>query len=410
MEQEIQPQPQQPNSLPPDNKSGLNPALVFGVVAVVLIVGVGGYFVNKFSNKVPANNTSPSQTVSQNQETPVANTNVYFGKGSQGKYSLVNTQTGEAIEFIPSGYVIINQTEYQNFPTFLILQKDNDLYSYSVVNKITNSIFGSFNDLKINKDEQVRVYPSITEKDKFIIRIDKLDLSQVSEFDGSSPIISTRSYSFDASTNKLIAIATVKFGGCAEYDSKNQRFFTWPCGEGIGTSLPLSIADLNGKEQNQVITLEEFGRSKDDIGSTAVEYRNGLFFALSKGNVSKIVVLDPQSSSPAKETYTVNEQVKSQMTKSYPYSASIDRSRSTIIIVGDSFILLLRFDANKQITQSTYIPDKEIYANFIFVNDGKLFYQAKDNIRVVNLDTWQIEKSIPSSGNFEEITLFSVSN
>ncbi len=406
MEQEIQPQPQQPNPLPPDDKSKINPALVFGVVAVVLIVGVGAYF---FVNK-SANNISPSQMVSQTPETPATTETVYFGKGSQGKYSLVNVQTGETQEFIPTGYTIINQTEYQNFPTFLIIQKDNDLFSYSVINKITNSIFGSFNDLKLKQDEQVRVYPSITEKDKSIIRIDKLDLSQVSEFDGSSPIISTRTYSFDASTNKLVSIANVKISGCTEYDSKNQRFFTWPCGEGIGTSLPLSITDLNGKEQSQVITLEEFGRSKDDIGSIAVEYRNGLFFALSKGNVSKIVALDPQSINPTKETYTVSEQVKSQITESYPYSASIDRSRNTIIIGGNNFILLLRFDANKQITQSTYIPDKEIYANFIYVNDGKLYYQAKDNIRVVNLDSWQIEKSIPSSGNFQEITLFSSPN
>lgn len=407
MEQEIQPQPQQPiNPIPPDNKSKIKPVLVFGGVAVILTIGIGAYlFVNK-----SANNTSPSQTVSQTPETFTTNKNVYFGKGSQDKYSLVNVQTGETQEFIPTGYTIINQTEYQNFPTFLILQKDSDLFSYSVVNKITNSVFGSFNDLKLKQDEQVRVYPSITEKDKFIIRIDKLDLSQVSEFDGSSPIISTRTYSFDASTNKLVSVASVKIGGCTEYDSKNQRFFTWPCGEGIGTSLPLSITDLNGKEQNQVITLEEFGRSKDDIGTIAVEYRNGLFFALSKGNVSKIVVLDPQLASPTKEIYQVNEQVKSQITESYPYSASMDRSRNTIIIGGNDFILLLRFDANKQITQSTYIPDKEIYANFIFVNDGKLYYQAKDNIRVVNLDTWQIEKSIPSSGNFQEITLFSISN
>lgn len=407
MEQEVQSQPQQPiNPIPPDIKSKVSPVLVFGVVSAILIIGIAAYL---FANK-SANNTSPGQTISQTPKTPATNKTVYFGKGSQDKYSLVNVQTGETQEFIPTGHTIISQTKYQNFPTFLMIQKDNDLFSYSVVSEITSSVFGSFNDSGLKQDEQVRVYPSITEKDKFIIRIDKLDLSQVSEFDGSSPIISTRTYSFDASTNKLVSVASVKIGSCMEYDSKNQRFFTWHCGEGIGTSLPLSTTDLNGKEQEQIVTVEEFGRAKDDIGSIAVEYRNGLFFALSKGGISQIMVIDPQSVSPTKETYTFSEQVKSQITESYPYSASMDRGRNTIIIGGDNFILLLRFDANKQITQSTYIPDKEIYANFIFVNDGKLYYQAKNNIRVVNLDTWQIERSIPSPGNFQEITLFSISN
>ena len=133
----------------------------------------------------------------------------------------------------------------------------------------------------------------------------------------------------------------------------------------------------------------------------------GLFFALSKGNVSKVVVLNPQSVNPTKETYIVNEQVNSQITESYPYSFSIDRSRSTIIMGSNNFILLLRFDANNLITKSTYIPDNEIYANFIFMYKGKLYYQAKDNIRVVNLNTWQVEKSIPSPRS-EEITLISL--
>jgi hypothetical protein len=288
------------------------------------------------------------------------------------------------------------------FPTFLILQKDNDLYSYSVENKIVNSVFGSFNDLKLKKNEQVRVYASMTEKDKFIFRIDTLDLSQVSEFDGSSPVLSTRTYSFDASTNKLVSIANGRFDGCAEYDSKNQRFFTWPCGEGIGSASPLSISDLNGNVKSQVITAKDFGMPNDDL--VHIKFKNGLFFALGK-NI-KILVLNPAEINPTKEIYTATAQVNSQISDLYAYSMGIDRSTNTLIIGGNSYILLLRFDTNKQITHSTYIPDKEIYANFIFPNTGKLYYQAKDNIRVVNLNSWQIEKSIPSSGNFSEITLF----
>lgn len=77
MEQEIQPQPQQPNSLPPDNKSKINPALAFGVVAVVLIVGVSAYL---FANK-SENTLSPSTTLSTqptNSGTPLNTQNNFI--------------------------------------------------------------------------------------------------------------------------------------------------------------------------------------------------------------------------------------------------------------------------------------------------------------------------------------------
>ena len=72
MEQEIQPQPQQPISpVPPDNKSKINPVLVFGVVAVVLIVGVGAYlFVNKSAN-TPSPSSTALSTQPTNSETPL---------------------------------------------------------------------------------------------------------------------------------------------------------------------------------------------------------------------------------------------------------------------------------------------------------------------------------------------------
>jgi WD40 repeat protein len=63
MEQEIQ--PQQPSPLPPDNKSKVNLALVFGVATVVLTIGVGAYL---FANK-SANTPSPSPTIPSTQST-----------------------------------------------------------------------------------------------------------------------------------------------------------------------------------------------------------------------------------------------------------------------------------------------------------------------------------------------------
>ena len=328
MEQEIPQQPIQPQTPPPINNSRNLLPIVIGVAVVALVIGVGAYFFLTKAPKQESDNSLPSETVSQNQETPATSKTVYFGKGSQGKYSLVNVQTGETQDFIPAGYTLLGQFDYQTFPTFLILQKDNDLYAYSVENKIVNSVFGSFNDLKLKKNEQARIYPSMTEKDKFIIRIDTLDLSQVSEFDGSSPILSTRIYSFDASTNKLVAIANGKFDGCAEYDSKNQRSFTWPCGEGIGSASPLSISDLNGNVQSQVITAKDFGMPNDDL--VHIEFKNGLFFALGGGKDIKILVLNPTQVNPTKEIYTATAQVNSQISDLYAYSMGIDRNTNTL--------------------------------------------------------------------------------
>lgn len=340
---------------------------------------------------------------------------VYFGKGSQEKYFLVNTQTGKINSFLPAGYRVINQWEYQMFPAFLILQKDNDLYSYNVENKFINSILGPYKGLKLKKNEKARIYASITEKDKFIISINSLDLSKVSDLDGSSPILSTRTYSFNATTNKLVSLGNISFDARQEYavyDSKNQRFFTWPGGEGIGSVGPLSISDLKGHVQSQVITAQDIGLSSADDEIVRIQFNNGIFFAFNNSlsnNNGKIIVLDPKSVKPAKEIYTSTEQVKSQvqmLSSISVYSMGIDKGTNTLIVGSNNDILLLRFNKNKQITQFKYIPDKGIYANFIFPNEGKLYYQAKDNIRVINLNSWQIEKSIPSSGQFSEITLF----
>ncbi len=409
MKQNFQPQQPTPPLTPtPLNNNKRNLLIIVGSVLITaLVVGFGVYFL--VNNKTSQNEISnqPTETP-QTTNTPTANANnkIYFGKGWEGKYSLVDVQSGETKSFIPAGYTIVDQHEYEPFSTYLILQKDNDLVAYNLENNLLNSVFGSFNDLRLKKNEQVRIYPSITEKDKFFLVINEYNPNEEPGRGGQTPL-NTRSYTFDTSTNKLVSASNLSSDGCEEYDSKNQRFFTWPCGEGIGYSTPLSISDITGKKQREVITQEEFGLTKDNIGPVAVKYQNGFFLAQSKGAITKIVVVDPQLANPTKETYLVSNSVKSQIKEAYPYSTTIAKDNNTIIVGGDSYILLLRFDTNKQITQSTYIPDEEIYANFIFSNGGKLYYQAGDNIRVVNLDTWQVEKSIPSKRS-EEITLFSL--
>jgi hypothetical protein len=392
MESEIQ----SPSTTPPppqEEKKIKFTHIGSGILVITIIIGAFLYGLSK----------QPSQP----SQTPT----IYFGVGSnEDGYFLINVETGEKQPFIPEGYEIVSTWDYQLFPTFLILKKDSDLYVYNVKDKTIDSVVGSDNSLKLKKNEVARVYSSITEKDKFIITIDTLDLSQVSEFDGSSPVLSSRTYTLEASTKVLASISNPKLNdGCAQYDSKHQRFFTWPCGEGIGSATPLSITDMNGNLQSTILTALDFGLTTDDWAP--LHYQNGLFLAVSDQPNPRIIGIDSTSLAPVKESYsTRDDTIKAQLSDMMPpYSMSKDEQTHTLIFGGSDSVLLLRFDDQRHITQSTVIPDREIYANFIFVHDGKLYYHATDNIRIVNLTTWEIEKSIPSTSVYQEITLFSQS-
>jgi len=400
------------SSMPPQN-SNRNLKILVGVLIVLLVgtLGVASYYVSK--NKVISQNEQPAPTNNQNTSPnvstpvqPVENKKVYFGKGFEGKYSLVNIDSGETKEFIPTGYTIVDQHNYDVFPNYLILQKDNDLFSFNLENQLLNSLFSQLSDLKLKKNEQARIEPSITEKNKFYVVINEYNPNEEQGMGLPTPI-NTRSYFFDASVNKLENMKNITFSSCYKYDSKNQRFFTWPCGEGIGSSIPLSIKDLNGNNSRDIVSMQDYGLKKDDFGPVSAEYNNGVFIISEKSGLSKITIVNPTPTEPTKDVYVVNSNVKSQLNETYPYSEAIDKSNNTIVIGGNNFILLLKYDGNKQIIESKYIADKEIYANFIFPYNGKIFYQSKEALRIVNLASWQLEKSIPLQRN-EEITLISL--
>jgi len=81
MEQEIQPQPKQPNSLPPDSKNKANSALIFGMVAVALIaVGVGAYFFVNKSENTPSPSSTTFSTQPTNSETPLDTQNNFISE------------------------------------------------------------------------------------------------------------------------------------------------------------------------------------------------------------------------------------------------------------------------------------------------------------------------------------------
>lgn len=339
---------------------------------------------------------------------PSAQSTVYFASGSNGSYSLKNIDSSEKKEFIPSGYKIIYWYQYDTYPDYLILQKDNQLFSYVVNSQKILKISDENSDLKQN--EEVFVEPSITEKNKFFIEINKYDPNEEPGLGSPSPI-STRSYFFDAKTNTITPatnVNAINLRSCHKYDSKYERFFSWPCGEGVGSQVPLSITDVNGKNAQEIVTMEDFNMRDYYSKVTYLNYNNGLFL-ISDSDLTKILVVDPKMQNPQKTIYTVDNAVSSKVDEAYTYSKWIDTDNKTIVFGGSDFILFFKYNAQNQITEMKYFPDEAIYANFIFPYDGKIIYQSKNDLKIINLATWDVEKTIPLDRTRQEITLIRMS-
>lgn len=99
-----------------------------------------------------------------------------FIYGFEGKYTSLAIDTGVVESFIPGDYEILSQHEYDTLPRFLILQKDNQLYTYDIQTRTTQEIFTE--KLSLIPNERVRVVPSISEKDKFFITINEVDITE----------------------------------------------------------------------------------------------------------------------------------------------------------------------------------------------------------------------------------------
>ncbi|NQV13226.1 MAG: hypothetical protein HQ530_02885 [Parcubacteria group bacterium] len=377
------------------------PIIVLILVAGIVAIGLVSYLVYQCSFAP----TDESSVVVEPTKS------VYFGLGRDDGYSFVNVANDEKKDIIPAGYEIVNQYSYDSFPSYIILKKDNSLFTYSLDDQAINKI--SLEPLK--DSEKVWLDPSISEPGKFYLEINDTE-EELGMF--GYKIVSTRKYFLNADNNQLEVADNIKlpgvgdFFGCHKYDSKYDRFFVWPCGEGVGSSIPLSLVKIDDLQEQQIVTFSEFGMSADNTGMVDLEYDGRYFLATPKGEADQIIVVDPHQPEPKKEVYTITEEVQNEIAdKSRPYSTAISEKNSTIVIGGGDYITLLRFDQDKQIIASKIIPEDKLYANFIFVHDGKLYYQAKESkaIRVVDLKSWEVEKSIPVEPD-EEITLFSVTD
>ena len=334
-----------------------------------------------------------------------ADEGVYFAQGWEGNYTLIDVGSGDNQDFPISDYEVVSQHSYDKFPEYIIVKKDDRLYSYNVKDEELNRVFDS-DEFDLDSDEIVSVMPSITEKDKFIITI-----SEIVETDGmyGYEVIDNWSYLFDASSNEVIYDADIMEGNrmqCFKYDSKYSRFFVWSCGEGVGTSTPLYTYSLDGDRQSDIVNFYDFGPYSDSQGP--VWYDQGKFLALEDQNnvvgYNHLIVIDPDKRYPSKEVYLLGDAITE-----YGYSLSLAEDQNTIIVGGADSIILLRYDESTlHIMERKYISQPRLYANFIFTHNGRAYYQYRqtDSINVLNLSTWEIEKNL-FSDNQEVFTLFS---
>ncbi len=324
----------------------------------------------------------------------------------------LNLLTGEISELFPSDYHLISWSYYNNFPTYEIIQKDNDIYLFNVLTKTINPILYAGRPIHLAKDQELYVQASITEQNQFIFVIFKVDLTQISEFDGSHPALSKQTYSFDALTNTVTPIPDTKFvsTGCSEYDSLNKRFFTWPCGEGVGTALPLKIADMAGNVVQVAVQASDLGletvqNQETDIRG-GVRYYDRLFYVYDQA-INKVIVLDPSVATPTKKILTIPDTLEPRRSSNqYEYSLQLDKDTNTLVIGGNDFIQLMKFDGQNQAIKSRFITEANpFYANFVFLDQGKAYYSIGKIVRMIDLPTMTLEKSFPLLRNYEVITI-----
>jgi len=353
--------------------------------------------------------TLPMQEQSQSSAsiTPLRDEGVFFVTGSEGKYQTINFATGSSGSLIPIGYNILSLEEYDQFPDYFLLEKNNDIFAWNIH---TKKIVPLPRAIYLRKNENLYVTPSLSEKQKFFLFV--MTSTHQNKDDMSPEITASRSYFYDAASNTLTAsnFRSSDFrSNCYKYDSLHQRFFVWQCGEGFGSALPLSIKDIATKATTILLTSTDIGLSKDDFGW--LRYRNGLFVAA--GN--KILVLDPTSVMPSRTVFSTTGTASTVMEAANPYSMLFDTHSKTLIIGNDSnSIVFLQSDEKNQFRSVQSVMQSNLYPNFIYAYADRLFYLAPNNsystnapklLKVVSIGTGQIEKEIPIFNDGYSVTL-----
>ncbi|MFH1749568.1 MAG: hypothetical protein ABH837_01575 [bacterium] len=402
-------------------------------IFIIILLGCGIYF---FSNKFFINTSKDEK----NQEF----SNLYFGVGnrSSGEYQLVNVDNGKKESFIPTGYEFIssNSGNYRSsfrsaFPDYLILERDNQLFSYFVQEKKIEKI-----DIYIEESYEVNLFSSISEKNEFYIVVNEVLKDEDKWWDFE--VINAKKYFFDAKTNQVELTDKINFGkttethNCYRYDSQYSRFFTWSC-TFKNTYGSLKVYNIKTDTYQEIVNSDDFEIYDDYI---KYSYNNGYFFAMSvENNYSKMIIIEPNKDTQKKE-YLIDKSIQD-FIQNEIYGYGFDwarmlylKEKQTIIVAcqevtgGEQYGILLLGLNNEKIKDYKYIKTdfigEDLKTRFtfgeFFTDEEKIYFLAYDYfkkepedqkvmIKIIDPETKKIEKSVTLDKGEVAIQTFAVS-
>lgn len=323
----------------------------------------------------------------------------------------INLQTREITPLFSKEYEIINQHGYGDLPEYFILQKEETLLAYDLGNKTFQPI--TINPV-IKEKARAWVYPSITEKNKFIIQINHgKPVDGMYDFE----IKSIEEFIYDADTNTIQKIQATQsaagaYSTCKEYDSKNNRIYRWFCGEGIGSSGPLMTIDLQTREETTIASESEFGITDDQFVS--VWFNQGKFYLQPQSwfkdeKFAKIMVVETNGQTPNKTMYTFTGETFEKIrqlkeTGVFPYSMMQVEEKNSFVIGMAAGVIVMKYDDQKRFNEVTVIHDDAIYLNFLSSDGNAFYYKGHNSLKAVDLETGVVT-GIPFAQPFEEIGL-----
>lgn len=333
---------------------------------------------------------------------------IYIGVTDENSSFLINTSTGETKSFIPSGYTLQGYgSTYQEFPIYLILRKDNGLYTYNLSTQSVHKI----SNLVLKSTERVSVVDvSISEPDKFYFKIYNFKPNPDNAMYGED-VTGMRSYFYDATSNQINNADEVKLpeDSAAVYDSQFSRFFIWHSAEPIKSSLPLKTYDIKTGRETEVVSMNDVGATAGEGGfGGSIDYNDGYFMITDNpSNYSKMLLVRPTEKIERSEL-NLNADVINKLDFG-DYSKRYITERNMLFIGGAKEAVIIKFDKNGNTTSTVKLSHpSSVYINYPYTDGNFIYYQGEgQNIAVLNLKTLKFEKSLPVPIKyFNTVTLF----
>lgn len=367
------------------------------LLANLLLVGCSTQMANTSQPAAGGSQELTQEETQQNTGSEADNTPVYLYSGK----SFINLQNEERQNFVPDGYELVSYQHGTDFPEYLIFKKNSKLYRYTVK---THDL-AEMNIRAIAPDERPHVSLSVNDKKEFLITINKgRPVEGMIDFE----IDSTQRFFYHAADNtseeasntyKIVENHT----GCRLYDSKNERMFTWPCGEGIGSAGPIMAFDLKTQKETPFITNGDLGLKEDDTFRVWFDHGG---FSLETGywgdktTTTTFSFADITGTKPHITTFVFSEDFQKKIDAlgkvnlASPYSILWIKEKSILAIGFANGVYLATIDGKGNLSDAVKLNDDRSYVNYMYTLGNKLYYLTQNGIRVIDLDKKELEKTI----------------